>query len=92
MTTDRTPPPFKPTRTEVFQYICLSCGSNGETLFRLREDGLPYTTVKCPKCSNKAILLGLHGMGVFMLEMVKRLKAVESDVFDLSASSDGEER
>ena len=86
------PQTFKPTKMEVFKYICFSCGTNGETPFWLREDAVPYQTAKCPKCSNKAIFFGLHGIGAFMLEAVKRLKSIENDVFDLTASSDGEER
>ena len=84
--------PTKPTKAELRPYICLSCGSNGEALFWLHENGVPYQTAKCPKCSNRAINLGLVGFSKFMVEITKRLKAVESDIFDISASSDGEER
>lgn len=82
----------KPKKAELRPYICLSCGSQGDALFWMRESGYSYPTAKCPKCSNKAISLGLEGITTFMVEITKRLKTVEGDVFDIQASFDREER
>ncbi|MEB5074382.1 hypothetical protein RXR48_28535, partial [Pseudomonas aeruginosa] len=81
--------PPKPKKAEMLEYVCLSCGSNGETWFRCVPDrDTTYITTKCPKCSNRAIQVSIWGITEFMRQVTKRLKSVEGDVFDMQAAQD----
>jgi len=80
----------KPTKAEMRPCVCLSCGQTNEALFWLREDGIPYQTARCPKCSNRAIGMSLSGFGYFMTQVAKEIVALKGDILDIQGAGDEE--